>query len=212
MKFATKTKFYALCERSGLPEIHTIPLFEEVVSMYAEEHRNYHDLKHIDRSLGLHAESGVPDDALELAIWFHHVIYDPKVTHNERKSADYFEAHFDNYLWPEALGEVERLIMATDPMIPRRGTNRENLMIDLDLSILGAEPAEYQEYCQTIREEYSFVSEPEYCEGRIKMLENILEDEIFATERFMNLEPQARSNITKELKKLKAYTYYCVLR
>jgi len=93
--------------------------------------------------------------------------------------------------------------MATDPMIPRRGTNRENLMIDLDLSILGSDVEEYQMYSRDMREEYCFLSDEEYNQRRVTELESYLAGEIFATERFMNLEQQARSNIGVELESLK---------
>jgi len=150
MKYTTKDRFCALCKRSGLPDVHTVKLFDDVVSRYSEPHRKYHDLKHIDRSLGLFHESGV-----------------------------------------------------TDPMIPRRGTNRENLMIDLDLSILGSDVEEYQMYSRDMREEYCFLSDEEYNQRRVTELESYLAGEIFATERFMNLEQQARSNIGVELESLK---------
>jgi len=202
MNFATKDNFYALCTRSGLPEKNTTVLFEDVITKYTEVHRYYHNLKHIERSLGLHSDSGVPDDSIELAIWFHHVIYDPKIAHNERKSADYFESHFDHYLWQETLAEVERLIMATDPHMERRGTNREDLMVDLDLSILGSDATAYEKYASSLRKEHSFVSDSEYNQARIEILKGLLEKQIFTTERFMMLEDQARLNINKELKVL----------
>ena len=202
MKFAILSRFVAVCERHGIPEIHSKVVFQHLVAKYSEPHRAYHNLDHIERMLRLFTEYGIPDDEVELAIWFHDVIYDPNGKHNERKSADYFLAHLGGYLWDDFSREVERLIVATNPMMKRRGSNRENLIIDIDLSILGASPAEYLDYTEGVRKEYSSVPDSKFCEGRDKILRSILSEKIFVTQHFSDLEPQARENIQEELKKL----------
>ena len=202
MKYATYENFRAVCARRGVPEARCSSIYRDLVTRYSEKHRSYHNLEHIDRLLRIEAECGITDDAVELATWFHDVIYDPKGEHNERKSADYFLSQFDGYVWYEFLSEVERLILATDPTKARRGTNREDFMIDVDLSILGTESTEYQSYTEAVREEYSFVPEQDFREGRSKILNSFLANKIFATEHFEKFEAQARSNITQELERL----------
>ena len=177
-------------------------VFQDLTSKYAEEHRSYHNLAHIDRLLRLHSDCVAIDDEIVMAIWFHDAIYDPKAKHNERLSADFFLSEFSHYVWDDFSREVERLIMATDPARARRGTNREDLMIDLDRSILGAEPAEYLEYSLAIRKEYDFVADSAFCLGRSKILRYFLSQDIFLTDHFKHLEKQARTNLEQELERL----------
>jgi predicted metal-dependent HD superfamily phosphohydrolase len=64
-------------------------LFIEIERRYSEPHRAYHNRLHIDECLQefdrMRGEARNPI-ALELAIWFHDVIYDPRATDNENKA------------------------------------------------------------------------------------------------------------------------------
>ena len=44
------------------------------------------------------------------------------------------------------------------------------ILISIDLSILGAEPARYDAYAAAIRQEFIHVPEPDYRAGRAKVL------------------------------------------
>ncbi len=48
------------------------------------------------------------------------------------------------------------------------------VLIDADLAILGASPANYQDYARKIRQEYAWVAVEDYRHGRTKILEKML--------------------------------------
>ena len=136
---------------------------------------------------------------MELAIWFHDVVYNPLGSHNEAKSAEYFRERLGSSVSEALADDVERLIMATDSTRPRSGRDDENLIIDIDLSILGASPGEYAEYREAIRSEYSAVPEEDFVIGRRKILQRFLSQRIYSTSYFERLEIQARVKIQNEL-------------
>ena len=75
------------------------------------------------------------------------------------------------------------------------------VLLDADLAILGtAEPA-YRDYAERIRQEYAWVPEADYCQGRRQVLENFLgRPKIF---HFLSqLEDPARRNIAAEISRL----------
>jgi predicted metal-dependent HD superfamily phosphohydrolase len=78
--------------------------------------------------------------------------------------------------------------------------------MDADLGILGAIAPEYAKYMSAIRKEYSWVSNEEYCLGRIRILEKFLQrPRIYLTEEmFDKLESAARNNISGEIEYLKS--------
>ena len=69
------------------------PIYEDLFRRYSEPHRRYHTPRHIDRCLEqLDLARNLMDDpdAVEMALWFHDVIYDPGENDNELKSAEWF--------------------------------------------------------------------------------------------------------------------------
>ena len=81
----------------------------------------------------------------------------------------------------------------------RSGKGDENLIKDIDLSILGSESADYMRYSHAIRKEYVFVSDEDYRKGRGEVLRRFLSRNIYATKFCSHLERQARVNIAAEL-------------
>ena len=204
MNHATPRRFNELSLRVGVIEEMAERVFGGLMALYSEENRAYHNLLHIDRMLSWLDESGEVSDAVELAIWFHDAIYNPRESQNEAKSAQYFTDRFGSHI-DDALGaDVERLILATDPTRARSGQGDEDLIIDIDLSILGSSPKDYDIYRLSVRSEYSFVSDTDFSAGRSLILEGFLSQKIYATEFFSLLESKARSNLKRELLILQA--------
>jgi predicted metal-dependent HD superfamily phosphohydrolase len=202
MNHATPARFHELCRRAGVAEDLAGKVFADLASLYAEDHRKYHNISHIDRMLGWLDATGERNDSVELAIWFHDAVYDPLGKDNEALSARYFTDHLGSYVTASLNEDVERLILATDASRPRTGREDENLIIDIDLSILGASPKDYAAYRVAIRSEYSAVPEGKFTAGRAAILRRFLSQPIYSTGFFGQLESQARLNIQDELESL----------
>ena len=78
------------------------------------------------------------------------------------------------------------------------------ILLDVDLAILGAPSARYETYARAIRQEYSWVTEASYRAARVQILEAFLQrNRIYWTEpMFVALEVQARKNIRREISTL----------
>ncbi len=179
-------------------------LYGRIVSAYSEPHRAYHTLQHLDECLArlapvAHLARGL--GTVELAVWFHDAIYDTKATDNEAKSARWARAALQaTDADREIADHVERLILATrHDAIPDDADAR--LLVDVDLSILGAEDGRFAEYEAQVRAEYRWVPEAAYCEGRSRVLRSFLDrPAIYFTPWFSDaLEARARRNLTRSL-------------
>ena len=181
-------------------------IFEFLVEKYSETHRAYHNLGHINYLLGEAETIEFEDfDSVYFAIWFHDVIYEPKKSDNEIESAKLaVKLLQDLNLTQLIITKVEQIILATQKHSAENLAADGKIFLDLDLSILGATPVIYQQYSQAIREEYSYVLEILYRQGRKQVLENFLKREVIyfsenLRERFEN---QARVNLANEIKEL----------
>ena len=184
-------------------------LYGELIARYSEPHRKYHTLRHLDecfekldevRALAEHPAE------IELALWFHDAIYNVKRHDNEKKSADWARASAVAAGTPaDACNRVHSLIMATRHKAVPRGTDAE-ILVDVDLSILGAAPERFDQYERQVREEYAWVPEFVFRRERKAILKEILaRSRIFSTTRFRDrYEQQARSNIERSLERLGA--------
>lgn len=183
----------------------TIPkrdvLWKNFLALYSEDNRHYHDLVHIEDCLTKLDQwpsrpSRAERDAIELAIWFHDIIYDTRRADNEEASA----ALATHYLRGHPLAtDCHALILATRHK-QTKGMRAEEIMCDIDLSILGAKPEKYRAYAENIRREYHWVEIEEYSEARARVLTNFLNREkLFQTPYALGRwEKQARLNIEAE--------------
>lgn len=178
-----------------------------LVSRYSETHRHYHDLSHIAACLNWLDK--VRDQlenprAVELALWFHDFVYNPRNNDNEYVSAEYAVVALSLLGENKNMrDEVQELIMVTrHPSRPV--TQDQQWMVDIDLAILGAEPAIYDCYAGQIRQEYIHVPEPFYAAGRKMLLESFLKTpSLYYTEWFrQRLEVSARANLAREIAQL----------
>jgi predicted metal-dependent HD superfamily phosphohydrolase len=180
-------------------------IFNDLVNAYSDPTRYYHNLQHIEQLLtvaNLMREQASNFPVIELAIWFHDVIYDSQAQDNEVKSAAYAEQvltrlEIDNWI----IQSVKQLILQTQIHQTTSEDFDSQFFLDADLSILGANQTEYQIYSQAIRQEYAWLSKADYYLGRKKILESFLaRTRIYQTEYFFNhLEDQARANLQQEL-------------
>jgi len=177
---------------------------------YAEPHRAYHGQSHIDAMLaGLAALGPAVADpaAVELAIWYHDAIYDPAARDNEARSAALLRAEMADAIHPARLATAARMIeLSAGHTLPPdlTGPLREDaaLFLDLDLAVLGAEPAVYDAYEHGIAAEYEPVYGADaYRVGRAAFLRGLLaRDRLFLTDRFHRaLDVAARANLRRAL-------------
>ena len=182
-------------------------LLAQLLARWAEPHRRYHTLQHLDECLALCARHRALADhpgEVAIAVWFHDAIYDTHRHDNEAASADWAaRALREAGASGAVVARAEALILATRHSVPAR-TADERLLVDFDLAILGAAPARFDEYDRQVRDEYGFVPEAVFREKRGEVLRGFLErPSIFETpalaERF---ERAARENLARAIDRL----------
>ena len=150
--------------------------FYELVSLYTEPQRRYHNVSHILAALNhfdtLKGLARRPD-LVEFALWLHDSVYDPRATDNEAKSADLAERFLSAAGLDDLVAEVRRLIMATAHTSPSEADDA-GLVVDIDLSVLALHPAGYIEYTRAVRQEYQWVPDELFRAGRSKVLKSFL--------------------------------------
>ena len=179
-------------------------LLRELTARYSEPHRKYHTMQHLgecfEKLQELRALAQKPAE-IELALWFHDAIYDTKRKDNEEKSAEWAQASVLAAHLPAEVGDrVGKLVMVTrHNALPE--TVDEQILVDVDLSILGASPERFDEYEKQVRAEYSWVPGPLFRRERRKILEGFLKQRtLFQTREFITAyEPQARRNLQRSL-------------
>ena len=181
--------------------------WQQLASLYSEPHRHYHTLDHVAACLNwldqYHHLAGDPL-CIELALWAHDVIYDPRASDNEARSADWFAQQFaDSDLTDQQRTRVQELILAT--IHPHPPTDPDMALLqDIDLSILGADAKLYDRYEGWIRQEYDFVPEAAFRKRRSAVLRSFLDQEVIyhTVELRERLEVSARDNLSRALGKL----------
>jgi predicted metal-dependent HD superfamily phosphohydrolase len=183
-------------------------IFSQVVTVCSCQNRFYHNLSHIQQVLHvLNTLKSLADNlpAIQMAAWFHDVIYDSKSHKNEEKSAEFAITALINLKVPlPTINQVVRLILDTQKHSASLDEIDSQIFLDVDLSILGAAASEYGVYAQAIRQEYSWLADEDYKMGRKKVLENFLQREtIYFTKMAGQMfELQARENIRNEILEL----------
>lgn len=190
----------------GLPE--ETETFGALVTAYSEKHRHYHSSKHIDHCLReLDSALNIADEAaeVELALWYHDVVYDPYSSDNEERSADWACSLLNRHNVRAARVErVRALILATRHAAPATIPDAQ-LVVDVDLSILGADAAAYAVFEADVRKEYRWVPAIMFRRKRAEILESFLErPSIYNTEPFRaRYELRARHNLAAAIRALR---------
>jgi predicted metal-dependent HD superfamily phosphohydrolase len=180
------------------------PVFARLRARYAERHRAYHTLDHIAGCLAEFdavralARNG---EAVEMAIWFHDVVYDPHRGDNEEQSATLAQCELQRLVASPALSDtVAALVRATTHTVVVTDPDHQ-LIADTDLAGLGQFWSVVEESSRNIRREYAFVPEDDYVKRRRDLLQSFLERPfIYYGAHFRRrYEQQARANIHREL-------------
>jgi len=176
----------------------------ELQRRYSEPQRHYHTLQHLGECLTwFEREQALAERPGEvaLALWFHDAIYDVHAHDNEARSAEWARsAMLASGAQAEAAERVHALVMATRHDAVPEGCDAE-LLIDIDLSILGAERERFDEYERQVHAEYAFVPDAVRLPRRRAILQRFLAREaIYATPRMHALlEARARANLARSI-------------
>ena len=203
-------RWCALLDRLGVGAGAAAPTFAELVRAYSESGRHYHTLDHIAALLDLldqHGEGLADRSAVELAIFFHDIVYVPTRSDNEAESATLARERLTALGLPAGLiARVADLILATQHGIePAERCDADlALLLDLDLSVLAADRSIYAAYARAIRSEYAVYPDEVYRPGRRRVLDQFLaRPRIYQTSRLHSLwDAAARANLTWELAEL----------
>lgn len=186
------------CHR--IPDEH----FYRIIEAYSQKHRAYHNLSHIEQCLGefdLVKDYLDRPDLVEIAIWYHDVVYNTRSDRNEEDSAIFAERELNELnIIDEKIISVHDLILSTKHQDEPDSSDTKYL-VDIDLSIFGKSLHIYQEYENNIRKEYKWVPKFLFQNKRFEILRTFLcKNTIFHTEWFREkYELQARININSIL-------------
>ncbi|WP_329273458.1 HD domain-containing protein [Streptomyces sp. NBC_01451] len=142
---------------------------------------------------------------VRLAAWFHDAVYAPDRSENEERSARLAERALPEAgVSPAGTAEVARLVRLTVTHAPAPGDRNGEVLCDADLAILAAPQDTYAAYTAAVREEYAFVPEDAFRQGRAAVLRQLLAlPKLFRTPYgTRHWEKAARANIAAELKRL----------
>lgn len=178
--------------------------------LYENPKRSYHNMGHVLDCLGkledVSDQIPIKDkDIIALALIYHDCVYDPQSKDNEERSAERAFIDLKALGFYDFYAEwVYERIMLTTHEKPCDYLSGE-IIQDIDMSILGASKTEFEIYERKIREEYSFVSDSDYRNGRLKFLESCLKkDHLFGTQYFREkYEETAIDNITSLIWRLR---------
>ena len=208
MQKQIEQRWLALWQRLGARG-NASAVYNDLATRYSEPHRAYHTLEHIGHCLDEFEQVrylATNPDAVELALWYHDAIYDTKAKDSEERSAVLAAEVVRSASLPDNLGQsVANLIMATKHTATPTDPDVQ-LLVDIDLSILGQSEDKFDEYERQVRKEYECVAEDAFVVGRSAILKSFLgRSTIYSTQFFRNkYESQARRNIAKSLARLRA--------
>jgi predicted metal-dependent HD superfamily phosphohydrolase len=182
-------------------------IYNDLVARYSEPHRAYHTLKHISHCLdkfGQVRHLATNPNAIELALWYHDAIYDTRAKDSEERSAALAKEVAKRASLSDNIGRsVASFILATKHTSAPTDSDAQ-LLVDIDLLILGQPKDKFDEYERQVRKEYEWVAEDAFVAGRSAVLKLFLDrPNIYATRLFRDkYEAQARRNIVSSLTQL----------
>ena len=184
------------------PELHR--LYRDVLLRYSEPHRHYHTEQHLaecfEKVLDIISLAEHPAE-VRIGLWFHDAIYDTRRHDSEQQSADWARSAARELGANAASAQrIHDLIMFTRHSAAPVGVDAQ-VLVDADLSILGAPPPRFQEYEAQVRSEYAWVPDDVFRSTRAKILKELLgRSHLYSTAYFQaRYEARARRNLQQSL-------------
>jgi predicted metal-dependent HD superfamily phosphohydrolase len=202
------TRWCSLLTRTQTRSVDPVPYGTDLIGRWSEPQRRYHGTDHLtavlDRAEELAGHADDPDAVL-LAAWFHDAVYRPDRSENEERSARLAERALPEAgVTQERTAEAARLVRLTVGHDPAPGDRNGEVLCDADLAVLAGDPSAYAAYAAAVREEYSFVPDAAFREGRAAVLRQLLAlPHLFRTPLGReHWESTARRNLETELELL----------
>jgi len=203
-----RSMWLGLMSSLAVEEDESDELFADLVTHYDGDSRHYHNLEHIRNVLAavrrMQTQAQNPT-AIQLAAWYHDIIYEIDATDNELRSAEYAKNVLGRTpIDDEMLDVVAEMIRATDISLDPPDDTDFRILLDADLATLASDYDYYDKNAKAIRREFAQVSDSDYRIGRRQILNRFLQRKrIFLTEKmFETLEAKARRNIQREIDSL----------
>jgi predicted metal-dependent HD superfamily phosphohydrolase len=184
-------------------------VLDDLLARYSEPGRAYHTTQHLEEcfeQFALASHLSTRAGEVQAAIWFHDAVYETRDPRNEERSAAWAAAVLAAAGAPaDVQGRVSELVLATRHDAEPRSADAR-LTVDIELAILGAPPARFDEYEVQARREYSWVPDPAFRQARAEILRRFLgRPSVYSTAFFRErLEARARSNLERSLARLGA--------
>jgi predicted metal-dependent HD superfamily phosphohydrolase len=181
-----------------------------LLGRWAEQHRGYHDLAHLDEVLArvaTLAEEADDADTVRLAAWFHDAVYEPTQDDNEEQSAELATTTLSGLdVAPSRVADVARLVRLTATHDVDPDDRDGAVLCDADLAILASDELRYSSYVEGVRREYAHVDDGAFATGRARVLATLLDRPtlfrtVYGRARW---EQPARANAGAELERLRA--------
>ncbi len=190
-----------LAQALTLPAELSEDILAELQAWYGEPARHYHTARHIVSLLEQTIQLDFEDrNIARLAIFFHDVIYDPTRNDNESRSADLMRQRLSSHLSADRLDHAATIIEATAGHQPT-GDHDTDLVLDLDMGILGQPWPVYETYAKDVMAEYlPHVGEAAWRQGRVSLFidPTLARGKIFITDRFKSFDDLAMENLRRE--------------
>lgn len=184
----------------------------EVKAAYQAPGRAYHNWDHIAYLLAEFqrlAQEWRRPAAVETAIYWHDVVYEPTSPSNEADSAALMRARLAERAPRQLVDDAEALILATASHDVPSDMDAAlaadcALFLDMDMSILGAPPEAFDAYDKAIRAEFAAIPDETYRPRRADVLAGFLaRDRLFLTEAYRRShDAQARANLKRAISRL----------
>jgi predicted metal-dependent HD superfamily phosphohydrolase len=153
----------------------------DILKRWQEPHRKYHTLTHLSdlynqiQKLSNSTDislTNIEKDMLYLISAFHDIIYDPKRSDNEERSAKLFLDVSKKSPYPERIHEIAEIIRDTKTHQPRTPLSKQ--FSEMDMSIVLAPFSELEVWEEGIRYEYQHVPSLLYKIGRGRFLKKMI--------------------------------------
>lgn len=211
-KYRPEKLNYILAKRWSKTQPAAPQLGSELLGLWSQEHRHYHDRVHLLSVLEaidwLAKDQTTAEELmlLQLAAWFHDAVYEA-TAEDEAKSAILAQERLTGLLPGSAVCTVSKLILLTAGHNPAAEDRLGRIFCDADLEVLARPAPAYQRYAQAIYREYAHFPKHALAEGRIRILGTLLDKpSIFSTAQGIERwEAPARANLSSEINLLRTW-------